>query len=116
MMKKPIEIMQLSIHKVSEVQYLSIYRDENHIALYIAWRDNPNRAARLRAMFRAWMVKTEPEASLVDVYTVNMMEIESSGDRALDHLEADNLLCELLRELGYGAVVDEYEKIDKWYA
>jgi hypothetical protein len=32
------------------------------------------------------------------------------------HMEADDILCELLRQLGYLEVVEEYEKIGKWYA
>lgn len=32
------------------------------------------------------------------------------------HARADTVLCRLLRAIGYGPVVDEYEKIEKWYA
>ena len=32
------------------------------------------------------------------------------------HIEADFILCELLRELGYGDVVDEWKQVDKYYA
>lgn len=31
------------------------------------------------------------------------------------HGEADDILCELLIELGYQKVVDEYNNIPKWY-
>ncbi|MDA1029707.1 MAG: hypothetical protein O3B41_11745 [Bacteroidetes bacterium] len=31
------------------------------------------------------------------------------------HQEADSILCEFLIKLGYGNVVDEYEKVEKWY-
>ena len=31
------------------------------------------------------------------------------------HFDADDLLCELLTELGYGDVVEVYNKIEKWY-
>lgn len=37
-------------------------------------------------------------------------------DTELAHIEDDEILCELLRELGYGKVVDEYKKKSKWYA
>lgn len=33
-----------------------------------------------------------------------------------DHVEADNLLCDLLEELGYTEVVDTYTKLPKWYS
>lgn len=32
------------------------------------------------------------------------------------HVDADNVLCELLTALGYEEVVAEYEKVGKWYA
>lgn len=32
------------------------------------------------------------------------------------HAEADRVLCDLLRTLGYGEVVDEYRKLPKWYS
>lgn len=31
------------------------------------------------------------------------------------HKSADALLCFILRKLGYGKVVDEFEKLPKWY-
>lgn len=31
------------------------------------------------------------------------------------HVNADAILCELLIEIGYGQVVTEYGKVDKWY-
>lgn len=38
------------------------------------------------------------------------------GDTEVNHIEADDLLCNLLVDLGYQEVVDAYDKIDKWYA
>ena len=39
------------------------------------------------------------------------------GDKEQDyHIEADDILCELLEYLGYGDVVEEYNKLDKWYS
>lgn len=32
------------------------------------------------------------------------------------HVEGDQILCDLLVDLGYNEVVEEWEKIDKWYA
>ena len=32
-----------------------------------------------------------------------------------DHGEADNLLCNLLEELGYTEIVEVYGKLPKWY-
>ena len=40
---------------------------------------------------------------------------KDSNDKEHDHVEADELLCGLLRELGYQEVVDGYNNIEKWY-
>ena len=32
------------------------------------------------------------------------------------HGDADDVLCELLTSLGYAKVVEEWHKIEKWYA
>ncbi len=37
-------------------------------------------------------------------------------DIEVQHLEADELLCEVLKSLGYVKTVVEYEKVSKWYA
>lgn len=48
--------------------------------------------------------------------------IELLRDHAKDpkpedaHYDADMVLCNLLTELGYADVVDEWHKIEKWYA
>lgn len=39
-----------------------------------------------------------------------------SGDPEMDHGDADDLLCEFLKSLGYGHLVEIYEKVEKWYA
>lgn len=42
--------------------------------------------------------------------------LQDLGDKEIAHANADDVLCHLLTALGYGDVVAEYEKIDKWYA
>lgn len=32
------------------------------------------------------------------------------------HVEADDILCDLLRSLGHGDVVDKFERVNKWYS
>lgn len=41
---------------------------------------------------------------------------QKSGDTEIAHGNADDVLCDLLKSLGYGDVVKEYEKVSKWYA
>lgn len=40
----------------------------------------------------------------------------SQDDAESAHGKADDLLCELLTELGYKEVVDRFELVHKWYA
>lgn len=42
--------------------------------------------------------------------------VEELGDTERGHEAADAILCELLIELGYQDVVDEFNKLEKWYA
>jgi hypothetical protein len=41
---------------------------------------------------------------------------ESIVDQHAQHAEADKVLCEFLKSLGYEDVVEEYQKIEKWYS
>ena len=45
-----------------------------------------------------------------------MIEISSDDDEEMAHINADNLLCEVLRKLGFGELVNVYERVHKWYS
>jgi len=45
-----------------------------------------------------------------------LKDLQECADIELAHGKADDLLCELLTELGLSPVVEEYKKIKKWYA
>ena len=45
-----------------------------------------------------------------------LKEEQDDGDIEGAHMNADAILCSLLSSLGYSDVVEEYEKISKWYA
>lgn len=46
-----------------------------------------------------------------------MREIaKNSGDTEMAHGDADDLLCKVLTQLGYGEGVKIFEEMDKWYA
>ena len=45
-----------------------------------------------------------------------LKEQQSNRDFEIAHGVADDVLCDLLRELGYGEVVDEYNEVGKWYS
>ena len=33
-----------------------------------------------------------------------------------DHIEADEILCKILLELGYDEIVEAYNQVGKWYS
>jgi hypothetical protein len=39
-----------------------------------------------------------------------------SGDLEADHCSADEILCGLLKRLGYEKTVEAYHEVGKWYA
>lgn len=45
-----------------------------------------------------------------------MQAIADKRDTEEGHIEADDLMCELLKELGYGEGVDIFEGMPRWYA
>ena len=59
------------------------------------------------------MVKEDIESRYVII--MKMIQETHKGDVEHAHVTADKYLCNLLKELGYDRVVDEYEKIEKWY-
>ena len=46
---------------------------------------------------------------------VNLVE-KSKADLERAHGEADEILCEVLMELGYQKLVDKYREVRKWYS
>ena len=57
------------------------------------------------------MTGAEAKARLIELQT-----IPGASDPEAAHSEADKVLCQLLRDIGYDDVVTEWEKINKWYA
>jgi hypothetical protein len=55
---------------------------------------------------------------LIKKYQKKLKEIinKYDFDEEVRHIEADNLLIELLKELGFEKITNIYEKIDKWFA
>ncbi len=44
--------------------------------------------------------------------------LEGAGKLDIEsgHVAADSLLCDLLDELGYSEITEEYNKYEKWYS
>jgi len=60
---------------------------------------------------------TEPKYTPAE-FAAKMREIERRcvGDTERAHLEADDLLTQLLTSLGYGEGAEVFDNMDKWYA
>lgn len=49
-------------------------------------------------------------------YMKALKAAQEDYDTESAHAEADDVLCDLLKALGYTKIVDEYNKVSKWYA
>lgn len=49
-------------------------------------------------------------------YIKRLEQAQECADIESAHEDADNVLCDLLKDLGYDKVVEEYNKVEKWYA
>jgi len=49
-------------------------------------------------------------------YIQKLKQLQGDGDTEIVHVKADKILCELLTELAYTEVVEEFNKLEKWYA
>ena len=51
-----------------------------------------------------------------DESIAKLIQCQNNDDIEDCHSDADDILCELLISLGYKEVVEEYEKVEKWFA
>ncbi len=56
------------------------------------------------------------QQELLEKYKKAMTEAIDQGDVEVGHGNCDDVLCELVRELGFGDVVEIYNTQNKWYA
>lgn len=49
-------------------------------------------------------------------YMEALKAAQQNNDTESAHVNADDILCNLLEDLGYKPIVEEYHKVDKWYA
>jgi hypothetical protein len=62
------------------------------------------------------MVQEPPKIHLTADDAIELLDGCHTGDMERDHGRADEILCDLLRSLGYEDVVKAYLNIEKWYA
>lgn len=47
---------------------------------------------------------------------LRLKKLQNSNDEEHVHRFADNILCDILKKLGYEKIVEEYEEVPKWFA
>jgi len=59
----------------------------------------------------------EPDAKAQALSALKALNKDGSLTEDIEaaHVDADKILCAFLRGLGHGDVVDEFEKVEKWY-
>ncbi len=61
------------------------------------------------------MKLTKRQIKLKEIAITQLKIEQNNGDTECAHSNADDYLCELLNELGFQDVIEEYNKIAKWY-
>ena len=56
------------------------------------------------------------EQKMEEIFNFDMLEKQGACDTELAHEQADNLMCKLLSELGYGNGVRLFKLAKKWYS
>ena len=96
-----------------------------HANLIIEWA-NGAQVEFFDELDEVWCPATTPTWSENTKYRVKPREVrdfveelkflQTSDDPESAHYQADEVLCGLLSGLGYDVVVEEYNKIGKWYS
>ena len=61
-------------------------------------------------------MKSKPKDSNYKLYLAQLETCIGNKDIEMAHGDADDVLCALLRDLGYEEIVVLWEKVEKWYA
>lgn len=54
--------------------------------------------------------------ALADQAIALLQKCVDEDDEENGHMNADNVLCDVLIKLGYKEVVDKWHEVDKWYS
>lgn len=66
--------------------------------------------------YKSYKGKNNKNNNLLQTYIKKMENAIDNDCIDLGHLQCDNVLCDLLEELGYGKIVEIYDNQGKWYA
>lgn len=61
-------------------------------------------------------IKTEMCHHLSEVAIDRLQNCADMADKETGHIKADDILCDLLENLGFIEVVRKYRELEKWYA
>ena len=53
---------------------------------------------------------------LIYIYTNKIKELDKYNDTEEFHIKADDLMCEILKKLGFEEFVEIFDNRDKWYS
>ncbi len=62
------------------------------------------------------VIKIPTNKELHPSYLERLKELQESGDAEYAHGEADDILCDILKDLGFEEIVEAWDKVPKWYA
>jgi len=70
---------------------------------------------------KTYNYKTQKEITFDQMKTYFLQQMQEivdkdGDDEEQEHIDADQLLCDLLEILGFEELIKLYHKIDKWYA
>ena len=98
--KEQVEVMIETLEELCEE-----LSDNSHGTLFTEQWDLLNYLKGVKSNFLTEAEKIKKE----------LIQQQGNGCVESAHITADSLLCGFLKELGYEDVVEEYEKIKKWY-
>lgn len=83
------------------------------------WPDSPGYIFEITATGKAALRRLRGEATpakkAIDALKA-LPQAYDGGDYEASHPKADQVLCDLLTELGYGEVAAAFEKVGRWYS
>lgn len=62
------------------------------------------------------LAKNNINESSIEDYTERMRKLANSDDIEGRHYGMDDLMCEILKEMGFNELVEIFNETEKWYA
>ena len=103
---------------MSAFNYDELKRHVGHTITCVTYGEGQNVAIECEDCNEILLDYDKDEIKKINIEEIKakLKELQQSDDVELSHYEADQIICNLLNDLGYTDVVKEYNKISKWYA